>query len=187
MAAIDRIASAYLNFCAKNTNDTKDAINTCDAGLAVLRSAAYCISKIKGGISGTAAAAQFTEFLCKALEKADYKQKQVGVESACAVLYIMIKKGCGKNLPDLIAQIESQSDTQQRIFNISIDCSGEITDQFVESLKTLYTEKLDAKEVRIKTKLIPELVGGYRINFGGRRLDYSLSRKLEQLKDKLKR
>jgi F0F1-type ATP synthase delta subunit len=176
-------AEAYIDVCKTDVFESEGGIS--DSGLEVLKSAEYCLSKIKGGISGIAAAAQFNGFLQKALEKSGYEQKDLSIESERAVLFLLIKKGHSTHLGLLISTIEKLIQKDKKILTINIDCVEAPPPPFIESLKKLYIEKTGAKEVIVLINIKPELLGGYRINISGERLDFSIKRRLEQLESRL--
>jgi hypothetical protein len=182
--AAGRWAEAFIGAC-ENNFDPDPSFRQSEGGLSVLKSALYILSRLPNQISGSMAAAQFDVFLSAALRECGYAGKESGVEAARAVIFLLIKRS---NLPYgglLIDEIEDLLLKKRDILTVLLDCVEKPDDNFLDALKKRIMERETAHEVRITIVLMPELLGGYRINIGDRREDFSILGQMKQLEHTL--
>ncbi|MDR2659987.1 MAG: F0F1 ATP synthase subunit delta [Spirochaetaceae bacterium] len=188
--AADRWAEAFIEACEEGFN--KDAARPADTsykqtetGFSVLKSSLYCLLRLPNTVSGSVAAAQFDVFLRAALKKCGYDGKKSGIEAACAMVFLLIKRGHIPQSGLLIDKIEDLLLKKRRILTVLLDCAEKPDDVFVESVKKAIKEREKVEEVRITVVLTPELVGGYRINIGDDREDFSVLGQMKQMEQLL--
>ncbi|MDR2445161.1 MAG: F0F1 ATP synthase subunit delta [Spirochaetaceae bacterium] len=182
MFAAGRWAKAFIEACEGGTgimND--DAIGRCEAGFAVIKAAFYSLSHLHNPVSGSAAAARFNGFLRTALKKCGYTDRESGVEAACAVIFLLIQRDLFQHTGLLISKIDELLLEKRNILTVLLDCAEKPDDSFLEAIKTTLKEREGVRDVRITTVLRPELLGGYRINIGGKREDFSVLGRMKQM------
>ncbi|MDR2796517.1 MAG: F0F1 ATP synthase subunit delta [Spirochaetaceae bacterium] len=162
-----------------------DAPRQCEAGLAVIKSAFYSLSHLRNVVSGSTAAARFNGFLRAALQKCGYTDKETGIEAALAVIFLLIQRGRFQYTGLLISEIEEMLLKKRNILTVLLDCAEKPDDGFLEALKTTLKEREGARDVRITTVLMPELLGGCRINIDGKREDFSVLGRMKQMERSL--
>ncbi|GHV83162.1 hypothetical protein AGMMS50212_05020 [Spirochaetia bacterium] len=172
----ERWAAAYLKVAGTGEN-----YENLDAGLALIRAVASCFLRIKVDVSGSVCAAKFNGFVRYSLNKAGYAEKNRGIETACDLIFLLIKKGYLKKINKLANEIEKEIYIKKNILNVSLDTAKEADGVFLNALETKLKKQTGAAAIRFSIKINPELIGGYRIVCGSERQDYSLSRELKQL------
>ncbi|GMO44675.1 MAG: hypothetical protein Ta2B_25700 [Termitinemataceae bacterium] len=201
MSALNRLADAYLNICSAGgaaplaSKPTAFPLppavlgDTYLNGLQLLKAAAAVFGKIKH-CNGTTAALQVNIFASDTIKKLDSESplspdEQQSLNTAQAVLFIMVMRGLCSKLPLLISEIEKEASMRQNIITLIVDCALEPSDSFIEQLKIAYGKKYAAKEVHVKINIQESLISGYRVTLNNRREDYSLQRLLQQMADSL--
>jgi hypothetical protein len=182
--AAGRWAEAFIGACESDL-DSDTSFQQSEEGLFVLKSALHILSCLPNPISGSMAAAQFDVFLDAALRECAYTGKESGVEAARAMIFLLIKRA---GLPYgglLIDEIEDLLLKKRDILTVLLDCAEKPDDNFLDALKKRIMEREKAHEVRITIVLMPELLGGYRINIGDMREDFSVLGQMKQLEHTL--
>jgi F0F1-type ATP synthase delta subunit len=187
MFAAGRWANAFVKACEAGPETGADAfmsddtLRQCEAGLAVIKAVFHSLSHLRGVVSGSATAACFNGFLRQALQKCGYTNRENGVEAARAVVFLLIQRGRFQYAGLLISEIEELLLKKRNILTVLLDCAEKPDDSFLEAIKATLKEREGARDVRIVTVLMPELLGGYRINIDGQRKDFSVLGRMKQL------
>ncbi|MDR0382972.1 MAG: F0F1 ATP synthase subunit delta [Spirochaetaceae bacterium] len=181
MFAADRWAEAFIETC-----EDGDA-GQCEAGLAVLKAVFHDFGKPHYSLRGSEAAARFIGRLDSALQKCGYTDKGRGVETARAVIFLLIQRDAFQYGSSLISEIETLRLKKQGILAVVLDCAEKPDDNFLESLKTALKKRERVSDVRIAVVLEPKLIAGYRINIGSEREDFSVLGGMSQLERDLAR
>jgi F0F1-type ATP synthase delta subunit len=182
--AADRWAEAFINACESNL-DSDLSYRQSEEGLSVLKSALYILSCLRSTISGSVSAAHFDAFLNAALSECGCAGKESGVEAARAMIFLLIKRD---NLPYgklLIDEIEDLLLKKQGILTVLLDCAEKPDDNFLAVIKKKIIEREKTRGARITVVLMPELLGGFRINIGNNREDFSILGQMKQLEQTL--
>ena len=185
MFAAGRWARAFVKACEDSPgagafmND--DDLRQCETGLAVMKAAFSSLSHLHNVVSGSASAARFNRFLRAALQKCGYADSETGVEAACAVIFLLIQRNLFQHTGLLIGEIEKFALEKRNTLTVLLDCAEKPDDGFLEAIKTTLKEREGARDARITTVLMPQLLGGCRINIGGKREDFSVLRRMRQM------
>jgi hypothetical protein len=181
MFAADRWAEAFIETCEYGNEGDVGSIGQCEAGLAVLKAVFHCFQHIPYTLRGRTAAARFVGRLDSALNKCGYTDRERGVETARAVIFLLIQRDVFQYCNTLIDEIETLLLKKRNILTVILDCAEKPNDGFLESLKTALKKRNRASDVRITAALEPRLIAGYRINIGSEREDFSVLGGMEQL------
>jgi F0F1-type ATP synthase delta subunit len=187
MFAAGRWANAFVKVCEASSGFGTDAymndetLRQCEAGLTVIKAAYHSLAYLHNVVSGSAAAACVNSFLCAALQKCGYADKENGIEAARAVIFLLIQRDSFKYTGLLIDEIEELLLKRRNVLTVLLDCAEEADDSFLEAIKTTLKEREGVRDVRITSVLRPELLGGCRININGRRQDFSVLGRMKQL------
>jgi F0F1-type ATP synthase delta subunit len=187
----ERWAEAFVKVCGehleKDVNNAFDKalVEQCHAGISVLKTANHILLRMNSSVSGSTAAAQFNGFLRSALKKCGYDGKESGIEAACATVFLLIQRNILKYTNLLIDAIEDLTLKKRNILTVELDCAEKPDDGFVEDLKKTLKKREGVNEVRVTVVLMPELLGGYRVNIGGYRQDFSIQGQIKQLEQAL--
>jgi F0F1-type ATP synthase delta subunit len=173
-------AEAFIETC-----EDGDEAGQCEAGLAVLKSAFHTVRQTPRALRGRAAAARFVGCLDSALQKCGYTDRERGVETARAMLFLLIQRDALRHGGSLIDEIETLLLKKRNILTVILDCAEKPDDGFLESLKTALKKRKRASDVRITVAIEPKLIAGYRINIGSEREDFSVLGGMRQLEQDL--
>ncbi|MDR3357044.1 MAG: F0F1 ATP synthase subunit delta [Spirochaetaceae bacterium] len=189
MFAADRWANAFIKVCEggrkAGADMDDDALRQCEAGLTVIKAVFHGLSHLHNVVSGSASASRLNGFLRAALQKCGYADKESGVEAACAVVFLLIQRDCFRHTGLLIDQIEDLLLKKRNILTVLLDCAEKPDDDFIKAVKTTLKEREGVRDVLVTTVLMPRLLGGYRINIGGKREDFSVLGRMKQLEQAL--
>jgi F-type H+-transporting ATPase subunit delta len=152
-----------------------------EEGLDLLRVLAPCIQGIHGSVSGTFAAAQLEKMIRKALPLAGAQAGSgKGIEIAVRFILLLVKKNLFRHIDAVITEIENELNHLRGILPVALESALPAGD-FQDSLTKQLMEKTGAKGIKLDTRLVPELLGGYRLRIGGEIIDASLRSQLQQM------
>jgi len=99
-------------------------------------------------------------------------------------LSVLLRRGRGSLLRDVAEQYHRIHDARCRKVHVRVDTAVPLDHDLARELETLLAESLGRTPV-MDLHVDPSLLGGLRLQVGGRVVDATLARKLEQLKGKL--
>jgi F-type H+-transporting ATPase subunit delta len=150
-------------------------------GLDLLRALSPCIQGIHGSVSGTFAAEQLEKMIRKALSMVGLSVGSgQGIEIAVRFILLLVKKNLFQHIGAVITEIESELNHLRGILSVTLE-SVVPAEDFQGSLTKQLMEKTGARGIKFDTRLIPELLGGYRLRIGGEIIDASLRSQLRQM------
>ena len=98
-------------------------------------------------------------------------------------LHLLINKGREEYIPEISAEFEQQHETLQKITSVSVTTATEMSDSVLADLKKkILASGVTSENLEISTKVDPELIGGFLLEFENKRYDASIAHKLEELK-----
>ncbi|GHV89857.1 hypothetical protein AGMMS50268_03600 [Spirochaetia bacterium] len=157
-------------------------------GLDLLRALSPLILKIPGSVSGTSAAAQLEKMIRRAgqsLPAAGFGAAStvlpIGEETTVRFILLLIKKNLFHHINTVIAEIEAELDHLRGILPVTLESAAAPAGDFEESLKKQLMEKTGAGGIKLDSRLVPELLGGYRLRIGGDIIDASLRSQLQRM------
>jgi F-type H+-transporting ATPase subunit delta len=181
MAAADRWAAAFIH-AVRNT-DAGDADADAEEGLAALKAFTVCAGRIPRAVSGSASAAQLDRKIRAAMEKAGVRSR--GAEIARRFMALLVKKNALKFSGAVIQGIEKLLDQERGIFTVFAETAMPAEGDFEETLKAALRQKLAVREVVLVTRIVPELLSGYRLRIGSELLDASLRLQIQKMAEDL--
>jgi F-type H+-transporting ATPase subunit delta len=184
MFAAERWASAFVHVLG----DDPQAL---DEGLAALKVLIPCIQKIPGVLSGSTAASRLEYMIRRSMETTGMAGR--GTEYACRLLTLMVKKGLftPHNGAALLEAVETLRDRQKGVLVVRVDSAFPLDEELQETLKETVKQgigrKRGAKEIKLIPRIVPELLGGYRLQIGSESVDASLRFLLQKMAVDLQR
>jgi ATP synthase F1 delta subunit len=130
-----------------------------------------------GQLAGKSAAIKLEEFLRKNTGKPSPE-----VENTIRFLCLLVEKGGFKFIDMLLERIEQIVDEKTGILDVTIESALPLKSGVEEMLTQMIKETTGAKNIKIKTRLVMEMLGGYRLRIGGFFIDASLKGQLDQMK-----
>jgi F0F1-type ATP synthase delta subunit len=182
MIAAERWAAAFINAVTRGA--VFDGISgDLEEGLAALKIFAASLGPLPQVVSGSVSAAQVNRRIRAAMEKAGVRRR--GAEIACRFIVLMVKKHFFKFRNEVIRGIEKILDQKMGILAVTAETALPLEGEFEEALKAALRKKPAVREVRLTTRVVPELLAGYRLWFGGELLDGSLRRQVQKMTEDL--
>jgi F-type H+-transporting ATPase subunit delta len=161
-------------------------------GLDLLRALSPVISAIPGSVAGTDAVVRLEKMIRQSLSvtktagnsAGSVEAKGVqgrGTEIALRFLLLLIKKDLFRHIDAIIKEIEAELDRLRGILPVTLESAAAPDGDFQESLRKQLIEKTGAKGIKLDTRLVPDLLGGYRLRIGGDIIDASLRSQLQRM------
>ncbi|MDR1507241.1 MAG: F0F1 ATP synthase subunit delta [Treponema sp.] len=152
----------------------------------------YCRAAlmIPGEPAGTTAAGRLAKVVGRALEKAGYgapDSAAAGARYAGDFFLLMVRKGRFREYKKIISRIRERMDKNNGTVRALLETPFEPDAGFIELVKQRLRKKTNAREIVICSKIIPELIGGFRVRMGSVLLDGSLKTRLVKMASKLGR
>jgi F-type H+-transporting ATPase subunit delta len=169
----NRWAAVFVNSLGKNA----------EAGLICLKT---LVQPIKA-VSGT----MFGYFTAKKLEKmlresgGDAISGDIAMEYAIRFITLAVEKSQFKNIDAMLQKIEEQIDAQKKVFAVTVESAVPLDNTFEDELKRNIVKLTGATAIKMKTQLVPDLLGGYRLRIGGFFVDASPKGQIEKMKTDL--
>jgi hypothetical protein len=180
MFTAERWAAAFIN-----TLDGGAAgdYGPADRGLAILKALAGPVGLIPGEKWGSAAAAQLDRMLQRAFAQWGPAGKEG--ETARRFLLLMVKKNTFQYIDLVIEKIEKLLDKKKKILRVTVESAHPVDDGFWEALREPLMRRTGAGDIRFTARIVPELLGGYRLLAGDESFDASLRGQLQKLAEDL--
>ena len=98
-------------------------------------------------------------------------------------LQLLINKGREGYIPEIAAEFSNQYKTLQKITSVTVTTASEMSEAVMADLKKkLLASGVTSDNLEIITKIDPEIIGGFVLQFDNKRYDASIAHKLEELK-----
>jgi F-type H+-transporting ATPase subunit delta len=173
MFTAERWASAFIRCSGEYAED----------GLAALQVILPCITRIPGYLSGTSAARHVDQICGIALKRVGISNP--GIEYACRMLVLLVKKGYFAYSGALVEAIERILDQKKGRVAVILESASVVDAEFQETLQRKLRERLartqEIRDVVLKTRIVPELLGGYRLRIGSEIVDASVRFLLQKM------
>jgi F-type H+-transporting ATPase subunit delta len=165
----DRWADAFVSVCAGHAGE----------GLDALKVFAPLLSRLPAQTAGTADALALERMLRGALEAAGVGEG--GAEYAVRFLALLVRKGRFRQLGQAVRAVEQRVDALNRIFTVEIESASPLDADIQDEIKAALMRKYGAREIRLVSRIVPELLGGYRLRFGDELFDSSVQGQLQSM------
>jgi F0F1-type ATP synthase delta subunit len=152
-----------------------------EAGLETLRALAPVVKTIPGKVSGLLAARRLEVMIRSAGKKTGFEHER-SFEISCRFVSLVVLHDHVAELDRLIEAVGACIDRRQGILQGFLEYAVKPEDSFMREFEEALKRKTGAKSVRLKERLEPELLGGYRLRAAGFLIDASLSGALKRMK-----
>jgi F-type H+-transporting ATPase subunit delta len=136
---------------------------------------------VPGELSGFSDAVKFAPVIDAALAKTGTAANGAAVY-ARGFFLLMIKKGCFCHHKKIEERIQNLINEKKGRVEAVLETPFEADSAFVASVEQILLQKFRAREITVKTRLVPDLVGGLRLRMGSILFDGSLKTRLERMK-----
>jgi F-type H+-transporting ATPase subunit delta len=100
-----------------------------------------------------------------------------------AFVKLLIKKNREVYVPEITAEFIEQYKRLKKITSVTVTTAAPMSDKVLAELKKqLLASGITTENLDIETKIDPELIGGFVLEFDNKRYDASVAHKLEELK-----
>jgi ATP synthase F1 delta subunit len=145
------------------------------------------IKPVQGVLFGRAASAKLEKILresaaiCAATSAASGSGETAAVEYAIRFLCLLVEKNCFRYIELLLQKIEQNLNQQNGILDLTVETTAPVDSGFEKELELMIKEKTGAAGVKMKTRVRPELLGGFLLRIGNFYVDASLKGQLESM------
>jgi len=167
----DRWAGAFISVSGENAA----------AALVCLKAMVPPLKSVRGVIFGRDAAA-LVEKLLRESAGATGTGGDPAAECAIRFVTLLVEKKCFKYVDSVLQRIEQRMDEQMGILDVIVESASVMDSAFEEEMRRSIIQRTGAAGIKMKARLVPELLGGYRLRIGGFCVDASLKGQLEQMK-----
>jgi len=150
-----------------------------EAGLRCLEALVPPLCALPRGLSGRGAARRLEGILRESIRAANLG---AAAESAARFVVLLVERGRFKHVNAIMEKIEERIDARNGALAAVLETAEPIDGAFADEFARRIAERTGAARVRLKTRLSPELLGGYRLQIRGLRIDASLKAQLEKMK-----
>ena len=139
------------------------------------------VKSLRGVFFGHNASAELEKMLRDAAG-ASGAEPPVAVEYAIRFICLLVEKNYFRYVDILLPVIERKLDEKKGVLSLSLEAASAVDGGFEAELARTIREKTGAADVKMKTSVKPELLGGFRLRIGGFYIDASLKGQLAKMK-----
>jgi F-type H+-transporting ATPase subunit delta len=169
MFAPERWAEAFVNALDEGGASAEGAA---EAGLEVFKALAEGVRGLPGGAFGWQAAKRVYILAAEAESASGFAGREAKI--AAGFLALLAERNLLKQTSLIIKTIEGLLEKQNGILAVSIETVFPPDEDFLEDLRQRIKSGTGAEYVKVETRIVPELIGGYRLRIGSRIIDASL-------------
>jgi len=159
-----------------------------DTGLAYLKTMVPAVKTIPGALFGYAASRRLETMLreCSSVKNENVTSSggEAALEYAIRFIVLLVAKNRFKYIDSIMQKIEELANAQKGILAVTVESASVMDSVFAEELQRRITESTGS-QVKMHVRIVPELMGGYRLCIGGYYIDASLKGQMEQMQSDL--
>jgi F-type H+-transporting ATPase subunit delta len=159
-----------------------------ESGLSALKILSQRIHKIRGMVSGTAAATQVLRFIRQAEQKSGVPE-DAALKTASCFIALLIERKKFTRVGEIIGEIEKITDDRNGVVSVTIEEAARGSEsgekEFAGKLEAALKKNSRVAEIKVAVKTNPDLIGGYRLRVGDEVIDASIKRQLQIMAETL--
>jgi len=168
-----RWASVFLSVSGKNANEA----------FLCLKALSAQIKNVHGVFFGHTVSLKLEKTLRESA--ASSAEKNPAVENVIRFLCLLVEKNCFRHIELVLQKIEQNLDEQNGILDVTVESAASMESGFEKELSQMIKERTGAADIKMKTRVRPELLGGYLLRIGSYYVDASLKGQLENIAARL--
>jgi ATP synthase F1 delta subunit len=173
---VSRWAAAFAGVAGDKTGD----------GLDCLKALAPAVKAVSGEVFGFSVSRRLEKMLRESVAAAgfaagDTTGGDAAAEYAIRFITLLVEKNLQGNIDTVMQKKEKIVDDRNGVLEVTTESAFPPDDAFEEEFKRQILQRTGAAGVKIKRRVVPELLGGYRLRIGGFFIDASLKGQLEKL------
>ena len=184
---VNRWARVYINALGENAG----------AGLEYLRALVPPIKTIPSALFGKTCAKRLEKILRESAGTAGIFADEIPVQGASSGLSrstveqvikfvsLIIEKNHFADIDSIISKTEEFWERRNGVLAVTAETAEQMDNIMEDDLKRRIMQVTGAEKVLMKTQIVPELMGGYRLQFGGLYIDASLKGQVQKMKTEL--
>jgi len=157
-----------------------------ESGLACLRALVQPVKAIAGELSGHSAARRLEKVLRESIAslggEAAFGKASTAIEYAVRFITLIVEKRRFNHIGVIMRHIEERLDARKGTMTVTVESAAPLDDVLEKNLRRQIMDRLAVSEVNMKTRLVPQLLGGYRLRLGGFYVDASLKGQIDRMK-----
>jgi F-type H+-transporting ATPase subunit delta len=165
----DRWADAFMAACGDHAGE----------GLDVLKAIVPSISRLPGQIAGSGDARRLEKLLRTALGSP--APSDTAAEYTIRFVTLLVRKGYFTHLFAALRVLEQRIDAKNGVCRVHAESAQPLDEDLQEKIKTALIKRTGAREIRLVSQVVPELLGGYRLRIGAELIDTSLKGQLQRM------
>ena len=146
-------------------------------GLLCLKAMVQPIKTVSGALFGYSAARRLEKLLRESAGTQD-----ITVEYAIRYITLLVAKNQFKHIDIILQKIEERIDERAGTLAVTIESASPLDNAFEKELKRRILERTGAADIKMKTRLVPALLGGYRLRAGGLYVDASVKGQMDKMR-----
>ena len=172
MSLSDHWARAFINSLEKAGGEIED-------GIEILKVLSDWVKKLPQNIYGSTDAKKAEILLRDGMAK--FQAPSLSLEIAIRLLALMVKKNKIRRIDSVIVETEKLLHKKRGILVAFIEYAFPIDEATESRIKEEIKKLTGALTVDLKGRIVPELIGGYRLLIGDRIIDASVGSQLKKL------
>jgi F-type H+-transporting ATPase subunit delta len=152
--------------------------------LACLKAMAGPVKAVSGALFGYFASRRLEKMLRESASSEAGGMTDGGnipVEYAIRFITLLVEKNQFKHIDVIMRKIEERIDERGGTLTVIAESAAPLDSAFEEELKRRIIKQTGAANIKMETRVIPALLGGYRLCFGGFFIDASVKRQMEKM------
>ena len=151
-----------------------------EEGFGCLRAMVPAVNAVPGALFGHSAARRLEKILREGVSAASITAN-AGAEWAIRFITMLVEKNSFGNIDTVLQRIEKILDEQKGILNVTAESAFPPDEALKEEFRRQIAGRTGAAEIKMNWRLVPELLGGYRLRIGAFYVDASLKGQVEKL------
>jgi ATP synthase F1 delta subunit len=107
------------------------------------------------------------------------------VEYAIRFICLLVERKSFRFVNSLLQRIEQKLNEQKGVLSVTIETAAPMESDYKKELVQMIKEKMGATDVKMATRVRPELLGGYMLRIGAFYVDATLKGQLETIRTEL--
>lgn len=169
MIHANRWAAVFIAVLGKNAAE----------GLACLKAVVQPVKTISGALFGYSTALRLEKLL---RESAAQDGANVTVEYVIRFITLLVAQHQFKHINIILQKIEERIDERAGTLEVTLESASPLDGDFEKELMRRIVEKTGAANIKMKTRLVPALLGGYRLRAGGLYVDASVKGQMDKMR-----
>ena len=154
-----------------------------EAGLACLKAMVPPIKAIPGALFGRAVSRRLEKLLRESVDTAGFSG--AGAMHAIRLIALLVERNHFGQIDSIMLKVEERLDRKNGVLTVTVESAEALDSEFEKRLRQQLAESTGAAGIKLRTRLAPNLLGGYRLTIGGMYIDASLRGQMDRMKTDL--